>query len=966
MTLATVPFLCFLLVISPAAARPCAHRSRYSSRPTSVTPVSNTLPLFKTANGDPYDANSFDFWNPTTQSTTTPSLPGSSIGATVDAQTSVTLIGETSPPFNTTTGYPTYLNSFNSFTVTSFSSWGPTTSGTVTVTISSPSTNGTDDTQTDTTPVSDDSPPFDATNEDPTTSSNPGSWNPTSPGSTTVTLSATSTSPTADTQTFVTPVSGTPPSFSTTTTEHPEDLTFWHPASVTPVSDTPPSFSTTPTGDPEDFISWNPTPSDTTAITPVSHIPPSFNTTTTEDPKDLTSWRPASVMPASDVPPSFGTTTTRDHNDLTSWNSATLDPATTPDSTTDTLSTLSTSPTTDTQTSVTLVSNIPPPFSITAGDPKDISWNPTTLDTTAVTFSASDSTTITPYTPDLTTVTLSTTVTLTTTVTFSTPGTIASADTSTSVMLASHSPPPVSDSHPPFNATNEDPGDLTSWNLTTGGLTTVTFSGPGTSTANVQTSVTVVSDILPSFSVTNEDPIDISSWNPTTLDTTAITPSASSTPNSTSVTLSAPSTSVMADAQTSTTPDTPPPLNATNEDTIDTTSSDPSTSDTTPATLSSPSTSATVATSTTESLLPNYDTPVQLKVSNACGESIWPGILTQSGISPGTSGFELTPGASKVMFVSDNWAGRIWGRTNCSFNEDGTGPSTSAGVNGYGAACLTGDCGGRLDCQLAGQVPTTLAEFNLRGGANHDQTFYDISLVDGYNLPLAIVYHPDANTVWIPPSLTNAACIASSAFLTSVSEADQGSLYSHDQTYPMPYELDETAASLSTWCPFSLLKLPQPLSASPENYPPDDAENRPAFQPCLSPCSATGSPADCCTGDYNSPDICRPSDYSRRAKHACPDAYSFAYDDHASTFVVPSIVGGVGNGAGWEVVFCPRGRSTDILGTFGKELGIVGARGTLSPEVLERLRDRGFVEAAVARAREGILMSGTEMVLESS
>ena len=59
-----------------------------------------------------------------------------------------------------------------------------------------------------------------------------------------------------------------------------------------------------------------------------------------------------------------------------------------------------------------------------------------------------------------------------------------------------------------------------------------------------------------------------------------------------------------------------------------------------------------------------------------------------------------------------------------------------------------------------GQVPTTLAEFNLIGGVDGKQTFYDISLVDGYNIPLGIVYLPAENTTWIPPNLTNCACIA--------------------------------------------------------------------------------------------------------------------------------------------------------------------------------------------------------------
>nr|XP_034569755.1 thaumatin-like protein [Setaria viridis] len=65
--------------------------------------------------------------------------------------------------------------------------------------------------------------------------------------------------------------------------------------------------------------------------------------------------------------------------------------------------------------------------------------------------------------------------------------------------------------------------------------------------------------------------------------------------------------------------------------------------------------------------------------------------------------------------------GRIWGRTGCSFNNNGRG------------RCQTGDCAGALSCTLSGQPPLTLAEFTL-GGA---QDFYDISVIDGYNLAMA-------------------------------------------------------------------------------------------------------------------------------------------------------------------------------------------------------------------------------------
>ncbi|KAK4125228.1 Osmotin, thaumatin-like protein, partial [Parathielavia appendiculata] len=347
-------------------------------------------------------------------------------------------------------------------------------------------------------------------------------------------------------------------------------------------------------------------------------------------------------------------------------------------------------------------------------------------------------------------------------------------------------------------------------------------------------------------------------------------------------------------------------------------------------------------------------TPIRLIVANDCAESIWPGILTQNGAGPGTGGFELTPGASRLMFVSSNWAGRVWGRTNCSFSSDGSEFGTSNGLDGNATACLTGDCVGKLNCTLAGRAPATVAEFTLQGGSTDNQTFYDISLVDGYNLPMAIIYYPSPNTTWIPPNLTNCACIASAGYLSSspysspTAPLDSASYLNTNSTYPMPFEPIQTNNTVQAWCPVALqVPATNPVAAgdnatiisNPDNGNPLTPHRAP-FQPCLSPCAVTKNPADCCTGPYNSPDVCKPGLYSRSAKRVCPDAYSFAYDDRTSTFVVPYETAG----AGWEVRFCPRGRSTDILRTFGEEVQAVGAGTGLSLEGWARVRSWAYIE----------------------
>jgi len=94
------------------------------------------------------------------------------------------------------------------------------------------------------------------------------------------------------------------------------------------------------------------------------------------------------------------------------------------------------------------------------------------------------------------------------------------------------------------------------------------------------------------------------------------------------------------------------------------------------------------------------DTTVPLVIQNLCPETVWPGVGTQAGTGPGTGGFQLAAGASKSLTISADWQGRVWGRTNCTFNAAGTGASNLNGNNGGGAACSTGDCGGVLDCVM--------------------------------------------------------------------------------------------------------------------------------------------------------------------------------------------------------------------------------------------------------------------------
>lgn len=97
------------------------------------------------------------------------------------------------------------------------------------------------------------------------------------------------------------------------------------------------------------------------------------------------------------------------------------------------------------------------------------------------------------------------------------------------------------------------------------------------------------------------------------------------------------------------------------------------------------------------------------------------------------------PGGGRRLDSRQTWllnvqpgttGGRIWGRTNCSFDNSGKGN------------CETGDCGGVLQCETYGSPPNTVAEFALN--QFNDLDFFDISLVDGFNIPME--FRPTSKT----------------------------------------------------------------------------------------------------------------------------------------------------------------------------------------------------------------------------
>ncbi|CAM8904404.1 unnamed protein product [Rhodiola kirilowii] len=201
--------------------------------------------------------------------------------------------------------------------------------------------------------------------------------------------------------------------------------------------------------------------------------------------------------------------------------------------------------------------------------------------------------------------------------------------------------------------------------------------------------------------------------------------------------------------------------------------------------------------------------------TNKCSYPLWPGILPNAGSPRLTStGFLLSPSSSRTFQAPASFSGRFWARTDCNFDPTSSSPT----------ACSTGDCGsGQVECNDIGATPpVTLAEFTLSNSNGLD--FYDVSLVDGYNVPMEI-----------ESSGGNGACGSTGCI-----------------------------ADLNSLCPEELR-----------------AESGGA---CKSACLAFGSAEYCCSGAFSTPETCRPSAYSEMFKTACPTSYSYAYDDASSTF----------------------------------------------------------------------------------
>ncbi|KAF8748096.1 thaumatin-like protein [Rhizoctonia solani] len=207
-------------------------------------------------------------------------------------------------------------------------------------------------------------------------------------------------------------------------------------------------------------------------------------------------------------------------------------------------------------------------------------------------------------------------------------------------------------------------------------------------------------------------------------------------------------------------------------------------------------------------------------VRNACSFTIWPAIFTDLNVGTAVpsieTGWEAPPNTSRSFEVPDNWtAGRIWvvfitRRHRMQLIMNGNRVEVIATFRDW-------------------RSPATLAEWTLSGDGNRD--FYDVSLVDGYNLPMAITTNSDCPIADCPADLASNCPAALTA---------------------------KNSAGASVGCKTACFAN---LDGNQANSP------------------------NCCSGQFSTPETCPPSgiQFYDHFKQGCPNSYAYAYDESSNT-----------------------------------------------------------------------------------
>jgi hypothetical protein len=206
--------------------------------------------------------------------------------------------------------------------------------------------------------------------------------------------------------------------------------------------------------------------------------------------------------------------------------------------------------------------------------------------------------------------------------------------------------------------------------------------------------------------------------------------------------------------------------------------------------------------------------PRTFTIVNNCSQTVWAAALPATTFPNGL--VEMAPGYSFKVGVDNGWSGRIWGKTLCTTS------------------------GGKTTC-ASSAFPASLAELTLTKTAT-GLDFYDVSLVDGFNLPIAL----------------------------------EAVGHTPDPAHPYSCGSPTCAVNLDATC------------AAPFQ----DTANGQVIACANDACKViANNVADAAACTY-------PNQYTKFFKTACPQAYSYPYDDPTSTFTCKGF-------NSYAVVFCP-------------------------------------------------------------
>jgi hypothetical protein len=239
---------------------------------------------------------------------------------------------------------------------------------------------------------------------------------------------------------------------------------------------------------------------------------------------------------------------------------------------------------------------------------------------------------------------------------------------------------------------------------------------------------------------------------------------------------------------------------------------------------------------------------------------------------------DLKPGA-QIMHTSTvpaNWQGAFWGRTGCSGTDDDL-------TCTWGTCRSNFDGKGKLQCGGVGITPPS-----TKGEINFDQggfDTYDVSIVDGFNVPMAIEIVPGTGrTGSLPKDKAKYDCTLAGT------KTDIRSLVSSTNLSYAKLAKVVNGEMVGIWSACAWASAPNPIDPRKNEYC------------CINPwgskqdfakngnkkCDPTTWPADLQTAQF--------------FKKYLPGSYSYAYDDDASTFQCKNA--GADIATSYYVTFC--------------------------------------------------------------